>query len=75
MLQHQVTSRSLTFLALTAAGLIAYGFIGSVLVAQSPRQLPALGEVVQSGRDLWGEASMQQRNGANYEFFRPVRFK
>ncbi|MEQ1827396.1 MAG: hypothetical protein ABL921_15670 [Pirellula sp.] len=41
-------------------------------MAQAPRQLPGLGEVVQSGRDLWGEAAMQQRNGASYEFFRDL---
>ncbi len=34
--------------------------------------LPSLTEVVNAGRDLWGEAAMRQTNGASYEFFRDL---
>lgn len=34
--------------------------------------LPGLKEVMESKRDVWGEAAMAQPNGASYEFFAPL---
>jgi len=38
----------------------------------SAQQLPALDTVLNSPRDLWGEAALAQPNGPSYEFFAPL---
>ncbi|MBA4149384.1 MAG: hypothetical protein H0X66_14815 [Verrucomicrobia bacterium] len=42
-----------------------------VTFAQSEK-LPGFDEMVQSKRDVWGEAAMRQPNGASYEFFKDL---
>jgi hypothetical protein len=41
-----------------------------LVAAELPsNNLPGLDEVLSSKKDLWGEASMRERNGASYQFF------
>jgi hypothetical protein len=47
-------------------------FIGSPWSTHAAEALPGLREVVEAGRDLWGEAAMRQPNGASFEFFEPL---
>ncbi|MFN7141144.1 MAG: hypothetical protein ACK4UN_17585, partial [Limisphaerales bacterium] len=50
--------------------LAACSFFCTALVAiAQPAKLPSFEEMVNSQRDVWGEASMQQPNGPSYEFF------
>lgn len=53
-------------------------FIGSLAcagfsaLAALPVDLPDLKEALESKRDVWGEAALDQTNGASYEFFAPL---
>ena len=46
--------------------------VASPLVHGQVSVLPTLSEAVNAKKDLWGEASMGQPNGASYEFFRDL---
>ena len=54
-------------LAIILAGLFAWPAF-----SQSTGKIASLDEVLNSGRDLWGEAALQQPNGPSFEFFKDL---
>ncbi|MGN6545221.1 MAG: hypothetical protein ACTHK7_09250, partial [Aureliella sp.] len=59
--------RSIVLVKLTVAWLS--GWLWASALGQ---ELPKLDKVVESRKDVWGEAAMAEPNGASYEFFRDL---
>src|SRR3954471_23557065 len=46
-----------------------FAVLAVAVISSTAEPLPAFEQAVQSSRDEWGVAAMQQTNGASYEFF------